>query len=276
MSQKEEIFGQLSAGTKEDPAIVKESVHHFSKIVSGTPLQRPAWFFDVEQQGEGMADVTTHLVDLIQWECFPGQLLYPSDVEIADAKRWPTMISKEEFTKVTGINDFPDFLQKDVKNGQLYVYSNGEIIYQIKGIWAKVSVTWNYEAPPGGGDTHYSVMHGSKCDLVIRQGMKENFVPALYVENIKGESLNSFRAKLETTLASLPYNGLETTMAGENVIKIDIPQEYRVTHEEHFGEVTSVFLEYIKAGKLPEWEIKGMITKYYTTTTALRMARENN
>jgi predicted dehydrogenase len=276
LSQKEEIFGQLSAGTKEDPAIVKESVHHFSKIVSGTPLQRPAWFFDVEQQGEGMADVTTHLVDLIQWECFPGQLLYPSDVEIADAKRWPTMISKEEFTKVTGINDFPDFLQKDVKNGQLYVYSNGEIIYQIKGIWAKVSVTWNYEAPPGGGDTHYSVMHGSKCDLVIRQGMKENFVPALYVENIKGESLNSFRAKLETTLASLPYNGLETTMAGENVIKIDIPQEYRVTHEEHFGEVTSVFLEYIKAGKLPEWEIKGMITKYYTTTTALRMARENN
>jgi len=276
LSQKEEIFGQLSAGTKEDPAIVKESVHHFSKIVSGTPLQRPAWFFDVEQQGEGMADVTTHLVDLIQWECFPGQLLYPSDVEIADAKRWPTMISKEEFTKVTGINDFPDFLQKDVKNGQLYVYSNGEIIYQIKGIWAKVSVTWNYEAPPGGGDTHYSVMHGSKCDLVIRQGMKENFVPALYVENIKGESLNSFRAKLETALASLPYNGLETTMVGENVIKIDIPQEYRVTHEEHFGEVTSVFLEYIKAGKLPEWEIKGMITKYYTTTTALRMARENN
>ena len=276
LSQKEEVFGQLSAGTKEEPAVVKESVHHFSKIVSGAPLQRPAWFFDVEQQGEGMVDVTTHLVDLIQWECFPGQLLYPSDVEIAETKRWPTLISKEEFSKVTGMNDFPEFLQKDVKDGQLNVYSNGEIIYQIKGIWAKVSVTWNYEAPPGGGDTHYSVMHGSKCDLVIRQGVEDNFVPALYVENVKGESVSSFRDKLETALASLPYNGLEIEMAGENAIKIDIPQEYRVTHEEHFGEVASVFLEYIKAGKLPEWEIKGMITKYYTTTTALRMARENN
>ena len=67
----------MKPGSSEDPAVTKVSVHHFSKIVSGCPLQRPAWFFDVEQQGEGIVDVTTHLVDLVQWECFPEQILNP-------------------------------------------------------------------------------------------------------------------------------------------------------------------------------------------------------
>jgi hypothetical protein len=35
------------------------------------------------------------------------------------------------------------------------------------------------------------------------------------------------------------------------------------------------FLEYLKAGKLPEWEAQGMITKYYTTTSALKLAKGN-
>ena len=70
-----ELFGTLVKGTTDDPAISKVSVHHFSKIVSGAPLKRPQWFFDVRQQGEGIVDVTTHLVDLVQWEAFPEQTL---------------------------------------------------------------------------------------------------------------------------------------------------------------------------------------------------------
>jgi hypothetical protein len=30
----------------------------------------------------------------------------------------------------------------------------------------------------------------------------------------------------------------------------------------------------MKDGKLPDWEVPGMITKYYTTTSALKKARE--
>ena len=33
----------------------------------------PRVFFDVDQQGEGLSDVGTHLVDLIPWMLFPGQ-----------------------------------------------------------------------------------------------------------------------------------------------------------------------------------------------------------
>lgn len=273
LSQNSEIFGTLVNGTPDDPAVTKVSVHHFSKIVSGAPLIRPAWFFDVEQQGEGIVDVTTHLVDLIQWECFPEQVLNPSDVSVTKARRWPTIISPDEFKAVTGYDNFPPFLEKDVKDGKLHVYANGEMVYSIKNIWAKVSVEWKYQAPPGGGDTHYSVMRGTLCDLVIRQGAEEKYIPVLYAENIKEGSVNDFTIKLKQAVETLPYKGITVEAAGEGRLKINIPDNLRVGHEEHFGQVTEKFLEYLKTGKLPEWEVAGMITKYYTTTSALKLAK---
>jgi predicted dehydrogenase len=272
LSQKDEIFGKLTTGSKDEPAVTKVSVHHFSKIVSGSPLLRPAWFFDVEQQGEGIVDVTTHLVDLVQWECFPEQVLRTSDITMVRAKRWPTLISKDEFKRVTGFDNFPDYLQKDVKDGKLNVFSNGEMIYQIKGVYAKVSVEWKYEAPVGGGDTHYSVMHGTKCDLIIKQGAEEKFLPTLYITNVKSTSLNEFTTKLKEVVSSLPFDSLQVIAVDKNSLKIDVPARYRVTHEDHFSQVTEKFLEYLKEGKLPEWEVPNMITKYFTTTSALKMA----
>jgi predicted dehydrogenase len=272
LSQNDDVFGVLTTGSEEEPAVTKISVHHFSKVVSGTPVLRPEWYFDVQQQGEGIVDVTTHLVDLVQWECFPEQILNPSDITMLSAKRWPTIISKEEFKGVTGFDDFPGYLQKDVKDGKLNVYSNGEMVYKIKGVFAKVSVEWKYQAPAGGGDTHYSVMHGTKCDLVIKQDAEENFLPTLYIENVKGLKMNVFISKLDKVIKTFPYENLQVEQVGKNTLKINVPEKFRVSHEEHFGQVTSRFLEYLKAGKLPEWEVPGMITKYYTTTSALRMA----
>ena len=274
LSQDAEIFGVLTTGSKDEPAVTKISVHHFSKIVSGNPVLRPEWYFDVQQQGEGIVDVTTHLVDLVQWECFPEQIINPSDISMISAKRWPTIITKEEFKGVTGFEDFPGYLQKDIKNGKLKVFANGEMIYRIKGLFAKVSVEWKYQAPPGGGDTHYSVMHGTKCDLVIRQGADEKFLPTLYVENIKGSGMNDFSSDLQKVINTLPYDSLKVNVVDMNTLKIIIPVKYRVTHEEHFGQVTAKFLDYLKAARLPEWEVPDMITKYYTTTSALRLAME--
>jgi len=275
LSMKEEVFGKLVQGTQAEPAVTKISVHHFLKMVAGAPNIRPGWFFDVDQQGEGIVDVTTHLVDLVQWECFPEQILSPADVNVVAAKRWPTVITNDQFKAVTNLEEFPGYLQKDLKDGNLNVYANGEIIYQIKSIWAKVSVEWNYEAPPGGGDTHYSVMHGTKCDLIIKQGKEEKFKPTLYVENIKAGTVKNFTGILQKALASLPYDSLTIEPSGKTSLKINIPDKFRVSHEEHFGQVTAKFLEYMKEGKLPEWEVPGMITKYYTTTSALKKAKED-
>lgn len=273
LSQKEEIFGKLVPGTEKDPAVTKVSVHYFSKIVSGTPLLRPAWFFDVDQQGESIVDVATHLVDLVQWETFPEQILNKEDINMATARRWPTILSKADFKGVTGLDEFPAYLAQDVKDDKLNVFQNGEMIYQIKGVWAKVVAEWKYSPPVGGGDTHYSLTRGTRCDLVIRQTENEKYLTTLYLENIKGIAMNDFSAKLKEVLGSLPYDSLIIEKVNDKSLKINIPKKYRVSHEEHFGQVTSKFLEYLKAGKMPEWEVSNMITKYYTTTSALKLAK---
>lgn len=271
LSQKPEIFGTLLKGSESDPSVTKISVHHFSKMVSGAPLKRPGWFFDAEQQGEGIVDVTTHLVDLVQWECFPEQILSPSDVEIISSRKWPTAVTRADFETITGYPDYPEYLNKYISNGTLGVVANGEIIYKLKDVFAKVSVEWHVMPPQGGGDTHFSVMKGTGCDLVIRQGEKEGFVPSLYVENVKTDA-SQFLLKLTDALQELPYDSLSVSEAGKGVFKIEIPHKYRITHEDHFGQVMSKFLEYLDKGKMPEWEVPGMITKYYTTTMASKMA----
>jgi hypothetical protein len=146
LSMIPEIFGELEKGTPENPAITKESIHHFYKTVSGSVLTRPAWFLDPQQQGEGIVDVTTHLVDLVQWEAFPGQSLdYTKDIKITSARRWTTDIPLSKFKAITKLDAFPEYLKKDVvSDSVLKVSSNGEINYQLRGVNAKTSVTWNY------------------------------------------------------------------------------------------------------------------------------------
>ena len=269
------VFGSLLAGTTEQPAVEIVSVHYFYKSVSGSPLVRPGWFFDVEQQGEGIVDVTTHLVDLIQWGCFPGVILQKSDVEMLQAKRWPTIISPDEFKAVTQLETFPDYLSKWVKDGKLDTYANGEMLYKIKGIHVKVTVEWRYKAPEGAGDTHYAIMRGSKASVVIKQGEAEKFLPTLYVHANPDTKLPELTGELDNAiLKNKTYPGLTLEKVDERTWKVNIPARYKVGHEAHFSQVTEQYLDYLKAGKLPEWEVPNMIVKYYTTTEALKMARK--
>ncbi len=265
------IYGTQQEGSAEEPAVVKESVHHFYKNVSGNALIRPAWFYDVRQQGEGIADVMVHLVDLVQWECFPEQVLdYRKDIDILSARHWTTPLSRSRFKASTGMDDFPDFLQRDVKDDTLQVYANGQIDYALKGVHARVAVTWAFEPPQGGGDTHYSVMRGSRSDLVIRQGAEQGYRPELYIEpSAPLEGLEEAFAPL-----AAKYTGIALEPCGDGW-HVVIPDSYRVGHEAHFGQVTENFLEYLSEGALPEWEVPNMIAKYYTTTQAWKMAQEN-
>jgi predicted dehydrogenase len=271
LSMEAEVFGMLLDGSPSEPSISKESIHHLSKIVSGKPLVRPAWFLDTNQQGEGIVDVTTHLVDLVQWEAFPGQIIHQSDIKIISSKRWTTSLAPDQFKKISGLATYPDYLVKDVKSDTLNIYCNGEINYTIKGKHAKVSVIWDYKAPEGTGDTHHSVMRGSKSDLIIKQGEAENYKPTLYVISKEGEN---FESTLKQALESLQgaYPGVTANKISDSQWKIVIPEILKIGHEAHFGQVTDNFLKYYKNGKLPEWEVPNMITKYHTTTQAFKKA----
>ncbi len=268
------VFGSLEKGSPDNPSVTKESVHHFYKYVSGSVLTRPAWFFDVTQEGEGIVDVTTHLVDLIQWECFPDKIIdYKKNIKIIDAKSWNTSMTKDEFKLVTKEKEIPSYLQSNInKDGNLQVLCNGAFTYTINGVHAKVSVIWNYKAPDGTGDTHYSLMRGTKSSLIIRQGKEENFKPTLYVEGPTDEKFEqNLNASIQKINEKFPGVSIKKNPKGWEVI---IPDQYKESHETHFARVTEKYLEYLKNNNMPSWEVPNMIAKYYTTTAARALANK--
>ena len=142
LAHDEAVFGAFDPGTAEDPSVVMESVHHFFKYVAGRPNVRPPWFFDTDQQGEGIVDVTTHLIDLAFWECFPGEPVeYRRDVRLERARRWPTVLTPEQFREVTRSDGFPPYLAGRLDGkGNLPCYANGEITFSLRGIHVRVRV----------------------------------------------------------------------------------------------------------------------------------------
>ncbi len=269
ISQLPEIFGKLQNGTPEMPAVESCSIHHYLKKVAGNTLVRPAWYFDVDQQGEGIVDITTHLVDFVQWGCFPNQIIGKSDIEMISARRWSTEISKEDFKSVTSCNEYPDYLKKDVNNDKLNVFANGEMLYRIKGVTCKLTVEWRSKSLDGKGDIQSTVLRGTNCTLEVKDG------DLLIVANEKND-LGLFAGNLEKAIVQdLPQQGLGIEKVNKNTWKVIIPEKYNVPHETNFSQVMDQYMEYLKAGKLPEMEVKNMITKYYTTISALKIAKES-
>ena len=270
------LFGELIRGTAEQPAIIKGSVHHFYKSVNNIPIIRPEWYFDIRQTGEGIVDVTSHLIDLAHWTCFPGQIIdYHKDIKIVNADHWPTEIDKPQFKKVTQKDNFPVFLQPYLKNDILNIYANGYIIYTLKGYHIKVKIEWNYEAEQGKGDRHYSVIKGTKANIIIRQG--NTAMPELYVEAPQGQSADQLRNPLRRVISSLQasYPGLDFEKE-VNQWRIIIPAKYRTSHEAHFTDVVERYLQYLIDGKLPDWEIPNMLSKYFITTSALELINKKS
>jgi predicted dehydrogenase len=270
-----EVFGAAVRGTREEPGVFMESLHYLMKRVAGVPNRRPAWFFDVGQQGEGLTDVGTHLVDLVMWVLFPDTALdYRKDVEVLAAKQWPTVIGRDDFCHVTGEADFPDFLAPAVRDGRLDYFCNTLVSYGLRGVHVKLNVLWDFEATAGSGDTHFAVFRGERSRVEVRQGQPQNYRPELYVVPSPAkvaEIASAVRHRVELLQERYPGIGIEN-LPGE--LRIMIPDRYRVGHEAHFGAVTRQFLEYLREpGSLPAWEKPNMLAKYFVTTRGVQLAR---
>src|SRR6266852_3973917 len=242
------VFGQLVPGSDAEPGIWAKSIHHLMKLVAGTPLRRPAWFFDVEETGEGLTDVGTHVVDLVNWTAFPEQKLdYRTDVRVLSGRHWPTIISKADFQRVTGEPDFPQFLASRVKDGKLDYYCNNSVHYTVRGTHVKLDILWNWEAPAGSGDTYDAAFRGTKARIEIRQGKQQQYIPELYVVpdplSSKAEVFSALRRKVDLLQKLYPGVALKED-AGEG--NMAIPDRYRVGHEAHFAQVTNRFFDYLK------------------------------
>jgi predicted dehydrogenase len=271
------VFGTQQKGTPGDPGVYMESVHHLMKVVSGAPNIRPSWFFDTDEQGEGLNDIGTHLVDLVQWTLFPGQGLdYRTDVKVLSAYRWPTMIPEGDFKRVTASDGFPASLQPRVKSGSLEYFCNTFVTYAVRGVHVSLNVPWDWEAPAGSGDTHYAVYKGSKAKVEVRQSKADGYRTEVYVvpnsPADKASVLEAVKARVAALQAEWPGVAVDERHGDIHLV---IPDRFRVGHEAHFAEVTRNFLGYLRnRGTLPAWERPNMLAKYYVTTTGTEMSHK--
>jgi predicted dehydrogenase len=272
------ISGGIPAGSPEKPAVYMESVHHLLKLVAGAPNIRPAWFFDTSQQGEGLNDIGTHLVDLVQWTLYPNQAIdYRRDVKVLSAQRWPTPITEANFKRVTGGQAFPASVMPRVENGTLQYDCNTLVSYSVRGTNVTLNVIWDWEPPAGAGDRHYAIYRGRKSAVEIRQTRADNYVPELYVIPSKPSDAAAVLAAVVARLATLsgPFEGVTAEMIGTE-IHVTIPAKYRVGHEAHFAQVTRNFLSYLQdRAKLPTWERPNMMAKYFVTTTGTELSHQS-
>jgi predicted dehydrogenase len=270
------VFGDPLQGTAAEPGVYMESVHHLMKMVSGSPNIRPAWFFDTTEQGEGLSDIGTHLVDLVQWTLLPNQPVdYRRDIVVLAAQRWPTVIPEVDFRRVSGEPGFPDVLASRVKEGGLEYYCNTLVTYRLHGTHVTLNVIWDWEAREGGGDTHFARYRGSLATIELRQTRSDGFRPELYVRPAEPGNADGVRTGLEQKVADLQqtYPGVGLDERG-GLLHVSIPDKYRVGHEAHFAQVTSAYIEYLRnRDRLPAWERPNMLAKYYVTTTGTEMSR---
>jgi len=148
----------------------------------------------------------------------------------------------------------------------------------LRNVYVKLNILWNYEPPPGGGDTHYAAFRGTKSRVEIRQGKEEKYRPELYVipgaPSERDEVLSALRSKIGLLQARFP--GVAVDDRGKQIV-ITIPDKYRVGHEAHFAEVTNHFLSYLKNPKsMPSWEKPNMLAKYYVTTKGVELSRQSS
>lgn len=272
-----EVFGRLESGTEADPGIRARSIHHVMKVVAGVPLRRPAWFFDTLEYGEGLADVGTHVVDLVQWTAFPEQALdYRKDIRMTGGRHWPLEIDRAQFQQVTGEAQFPATLATNVSGEVFRYFCNNSVSYVLRGIHVKLDILWNWQAAEGG-DVYEAVFRGSKARVEIRQGKAENFQPEVYVVPAEPgratEVLEAVRKKVLALQSRWPGLGVKESGAESRIV---IPEKYRVGHEAHFAEVSRHLFDYLKAPKtMPAWERPNMLAKYYVSTRGVELGQAN-
>jgi predicted dehydrogenase len=270
-----EIFGHPVPRDGTNPAVRLASLHYLFKEVAGAPVLRPAWFFDIRQQGEALADVGTHLVDLIQWTLFPDQAIdYRRDIGLRDASRAPVVLTRAQFQRVTGEKDFPEFLRGGVKPGGFEYFVNNKVRYTLRGIEAQIEVQWSFEAPAGKKETQAATYCGSRARVEVLKGEAEGYRPEVYVTSNRAAEAPAVRRALRRWSERTRHAGI-SVLEQDGRFRLAIPPRYRVGHEDHFALLVRQFLGYVRAPEtVPAWEKPNLLAKYFVTTHGVDRARK--
>src|SRR5262249_30206980 len=155
------------------------SVHHLEKTVNGAPLRRPAWFFDVRVQGDGIADIPTHMVDhaqrLVAAVRAPSVTSREQWPGLLGVRRWATPVPLALFARVTGEREFRPEIRDAIAESELSYYGNAELTFLLGDVTVGLDTRWDLTAPPGGGDSHRTVIRGTRAEIKVEQGGSTGF-----------------------------------------------------------------------------------------------------
>lgn len=255
------FFGKVQSFAIDD-------THFFYKKSAKGHLVRPDWYYDIRQQGEGIADVTTHFIDLAFWECFPEKNVSRKMISHLSSSHYPTVLTPEQFTASTTVEAYPDFLKEYVKDGNLHVMCNGEIRFKAGKIPVRVGVKWGFEPPEGSGDTFSQVIVGKKSSIRIVQDKSTSFKRVMYVDSSE-KAIMEMSAKLSE---KMPYVHFEKVLDGCYKVVIDtktLPGEMFKA-----AMVVPTFLAYLDGAPMSSWETVNTLTKYYITTESVCRAND--
>ncbi len=260
LAREPAIFGQFEMGS--DPAIAMVSVHHLFKLVNGQPLQRPAWYFDTAIQGEGITDVTTHLMDLALWITDQGPACVAGrDLQLISARQWPTDVPLALFEALTGLERFPESVLSRVNSQTLFYLCNAKIECVLRGINVAIEARWDLRIPPGGGDTHGSVLRGTGAQLILAHDAQTRFETQVSV--VPKTSNHDFERNLRRAIDGLQeeFPGLDLEVINPHY-RLVIPKPLITTHEQHFSAVLDAFLGYAGLREGPPGLSADVLAKY--------------
>ena len=262
-----EVFGDFeSAGA---PGIEIASVHHLEKTVNGAPLRRPAWFFDVRVQGDGIADIPTHMVDQAQRlvaACGP-RTSARSVPELLSARRSATRVPLALFSRVTGETEFPPEVGAAVAGSDLLYEGNGALSFRLAGVTVALDTRWDLTIPPGGGDAHRMVLRGTRAEIRVEQGPATGFARKLSVLP-HGDQARA-RTSLERAVGSWQSEHPGVSLSGVDAgWEIRVPRELDTGHESHFPLVLAEFLSFVDSKSAPPTLMTDTLAKYVLLTQA--------
>jgi predicted dehydrogenase len=240
--------------------VVKETIHHLSKQVDGVQLVRPPWYFDTTIQGEGLIDVTTHLLDqVLLISGAQEQVLSPGEVALTSARRWTTAVPAADFTAITTIPAFPTALHDRVRDGILNLSANGELDFTCRGLSARLKAEWRLRDSEGVGDRHRSRFHGVAADVELDGTAASGSQLAVRPHR----DPVAVRRALDSWAATRPGTIIEER-SGIFAVR---PARWS-SHDEHFALALGGFLERL-GGAQPAWERAALAARYRLLAEAL-------
>ena len=245
-----ELFGAFDRSSDE-PAIDLASVHHLLKVVNGAPLTRPAWYYDTRVQGNGLVDIQSHMTDQAQWLVGDGPGFdFARDFELESARAWCTPVPLDLFRASTGLENFPEAIAGEVRDGVLDLDCNGETRYRLRGVSVRQRAQWGQREPEGGGDAHRTVLRGERATMVAARGPETGFRPELRIH--AREPGGAFDTRLDAALANwerdFPGLARRTSRDGHEIV---IPAGLVTPHEAHFAMVLDDFLDVLESSEWP-------------------------